>query len=65
MLSDTVNARVQLSDTTYTHIDKRGKPTIRSQIEFARLARKALEEKEVIGKEEAYKPLRNPHFESD
>lgn len=65
MLSDTVNARIQLSDTTYTHIDKRGKPIIRSQIEFARLARKALEEKEVIAKKEAYKPLRNPHFEAN
>ncbi len=65
MLSDTVNARVQLPDTTYTHIDKRGKPIIRSQTEFARLARKALEEKEVLNHEEPYKPLRNPHFESN
>ena len=39
MLSDTVNARIQQPDTTYAHIDKRGKAVINSQTEFARLAR--------------------------
>lgn len=63
MLKDTVNARVQLPDTSYTHIDKRGKPVVRSQIEFARLARQALNEKEVLSKEEPYKPQKSPTAE--
>ncbi|MCI9273050.1 MAG: RNA degradosome polyphosphate kinase [Clostridiales bacterium] len=65
MLSDTVNARVQLPDTTYTHIDKRGKQVVRSQIEFARLARKALDDKEVLSEEQPYKPLKSPRFEGN
>ena len=48
MLSDTVNARIQQPDTTYAHIDKRGKAVINSQTEFARLAREALEAKQVV-----------------
>ena len=40
MLKDTVNARIQLSDTTYLHIDKRGKRVINSQTQFSQLAKK-------------------------
>lgn len=44
MLSDTVNARIQHNDTSYTLIDRRGKRRINSQIEFSRIAKKALKE---------------------
>ena len=53
MLSDTVNARIQQPDTTYAHIDKRGKAVINSQTEFARLAREALEAKQVVDEKKA------------
>ncbi len=60
MWNDTVNARVQSSDTSYSHIDRRGKPTIRSQQEFARLAKQALREKEHAVQEESYQPRMHP-----
>ncbi|MGN0550745.1 MAG: RNA degradosome polyphosphate kinase [Acutalibacteraceae bacterium] len=41
MLSDTVNARIQLPDTSYIHIDKRGKRLVNSQRVFSTLAAKA------------------------
>ena len=64
MLSDTVNARIQLSDTQYVHIDKRGKPLINSQTEFSRLAQKALEEKQVeISNDFPYQPLQRMDVE--
>lgn len=40
MLSDTVNMRVQRSDTTYKLVDKRGKKLINSQLEFSKKALK-------------------------
>lgn len=53
MLSDTVNARIQHNDTSYTLIDRRGKRRINSQIEFSRIAKKALKEakKEIVTRE--------------
>ncbi len=53
MLNDTVNARVQNSDTTYTLIDRRGKKKVNSQTEFSKLAKKALKDakKEVVTRE--------------
>ena len=62
MLSDTVNARIQQPDTTYAHIDKRGKAVINSQTEFARLAREALEAKQVVEKK-PYVPKKAPTFD--
>lgn len=63
LLSDTVNARMQLPDTSYVHIDKRGKPVINCQLEFARLAREARKAKELPDEDLPYKPLRNPEAE--
>ncbi|HHZ06121.1 MAG TPA: RNA degradosome polyphosphate kinase [Clostridiales bacterium] len=45
MLSDTVNARIQNNDSSYTLIDKRGKRKINSQLEFSRMAKKILKSK--------------------
>lgn len=47
-LSDTVNARIQLSDTTYLNIDKRGKRVVNSQTEFSELAKKELRKNKKI-----------------
>lgn len=41
MLKDTVNARRQQSDTTYTPVDKRGKKNLNCQKYFSKLAAKA------------------------
>lgn len=48
MLSDTVNARIQLPDTSYLHIDKRGKRVLNSQTEFSELAKKELRKNKKI-----------------
>ena len=40
MMSDNTNARIQLPDTTYVHIDKRGKRIVNSQKNFYLLAKK-------------------------
>ena len=62
-LSDTVNARKQNSDTTYTLVDKRGKKRINSQLEFSRLAKKAL--KDVKKDNIASKEIGTPRFAND
>ena len=41
MLKDTLNTRIQKSDTSYVNVDKRGKKRLNSQKEFSMLARKA------------------------
>ena len=58
MLSDTVNARVQRSDTSYTLVDKRGKRKVNSQMEFAKQAKKALKD----AKKEAVQEIGKPRF---
>lgn len=62
MLSDNVNARIQQSDTTYLHIDKRGKVVINSQKEFSRKAHESLERLEDAVMFEPYKPLKAPEI---
>lgn len=42
MWNDTVNTRVQLPDTNYVMVDKRGKKALNCQTEFAQLAKKDL-----------------------
>lgn len=44
MWNDTVNSRVQNSNTAYTLVDRRGRRRINSQMEFSKLAKKALKE---------------------
>lgn len=64
MLSDTVNARTQLSDTQYVHIDKRGKALVNCQTEFSKLAQQALEAKQVdTSSDFPYQPLRRADVE--
>lgn len=59
MLSDTVNTRVQNSDTTYTLMDKRGKRKVNSQMEFSKQAKKALKEAK---KDNAQQQVGTPKF---
>ena len=59
MLSDTVNARIQLSDTKYVHVDRRGKEQINSHTEFAKRAKIMQEEKNYRGSEKPYRTLRD------
>lgn len=42
MWNDTVNTRIQLPDTNYVMIDRRGKKSLNCQTEFAHLAKKGL-----------------------
>lgn len=63
MMSDTINARIQNSDMTYSHIDKRGKQPLNSQTEFYRLAKEALSSKIKIGENKLFVPLKSEHIE--
>lgn len=58
LLSDTVNSRVQLPDTTYVHVRKRGKTAVNCQREFSRLAQEAQKQKENAEKQKPFKPLK-------
>ena len=42
---DTVNTRIQLPDTTYVHIDRRGKPPLNCHLKFARRAHRRAQER--------------------
>ena len=57
MLKDTVNARIQLPNTKYVHIDKRGKAILNSHLEFSKLAKEALKLKSERNDEKPYVPL--------
>ena len=45
MWQDNINTRVQLSNTKYVMLDKRGKKHLNCQTEFAQLTKKALKQK--------------------
>lgn len=53
MWSDTVNSRIQHSNTAYTLVDKRGRKKINCQAEFSKIAKKSLKEakKSVVSRE--------------
>ena len=53
MLSDTINARIMHSDTTYEHIDRRGKAAVNSHREFSKLANQAVK---ALAEPDASKP---------
>ena len=64
MLNDTVNTRIQDSDTTYVLVDRRGKKPHNCQREFADMAKKALSSKRNIEKEERqFIPLTGEHIQ--
>ena len=59
MLNDNLNARVMQPDTTYQHIDRRGKTACNCQIVFAETAQDAVKQLEELDKTKPYKPIRN------
>lgn len=59
MLSDNINARILRSDTSYLHIDKRGKTLCNCQTEFAKLARNALSQLEEQDANKPFTPIQN------
>lgn len=62
MLHDTVNARIQNPDATYTMVDKRGKQRLNSQTYFSKLALKAQKNAKNIT---AIKTIGTPIFPAD
>lgn len=59
MLSDNINARILRSDTSYLHIDKRGKTLCNCQTEFAKLARNALSQLEEQDANKPFTPIQS------
>ena len=53
MLSDTINARIMNSDTSYEHIDRRGTAAVNSHREFSKRAAQALK---ALSEPDASKP---------
>ena len=66
MLSDVLNTRIQLPDTTYELLDRRGKKVRNCQREFSEMAKKALSEKRTVEIEEnRFKPLTKSNHVSE
>ena len=59
MWNDNINARMLRSDTTYEHIDRRGKAPHNSQVEFSIMAQKAVKALQVPDASQPYKPIRS------
>ena len=57
MLSDTTNARFMQSDTSYEHVDLRGKKKISSQLTFYHEAQARLKELQSIEKDSVLIPI--------
>ena len=58
VLKDVLNTRIQLPDTTYELLDRRGKTIHNCQREFSDMAEKALAAKRTVEKEEnRFKPM--------
>ena len=57
MLSDTTNARYMQSDTSYVHVDLRGKQKISSQLTFYREAQERLKALQAIEKDSVLIPI--------
>ena len=58
MMKDVLNTRIQLPDTSYELIDRRGKKLHNCQTDFSEMAKKALASKRTVEKEEnRFKPL--------
>ncbi len=65
MLEDTTNARMQLSDTTYVHVDRRGKAVCNCQREFSKLAQAAVKSKEGLPEDQPFVPIRSADLKND
>lgn len=59
MWNDNLNARMLRSDTTYEHIDRRGKTSHNCQVEFSAMAQKTVKALQVPDASKPYKPIRS------
>lgn len=59
MLSDNINTRVMHADTTYCHIDKRGKAPCDCQADFWRMAQKAAADLVEQDESKPFRPIRS------
>ncbi len=59
MLNDNINTRVMQPDTSYCHIDKRGKVPCDCQSEFWKLAQTAVDQLAKQDESKPYKPIRS------
>lgn len=57
MLRDTINARVMQADTSYEHIDRRGKAAVNCHREFSKLALKAAKARSETEEGQPYIPI--------
>lgn len=65
MLEDTTNARMQLPDTTYVHVERRGKVSHNCQREFSKLAQQAVKGKEKLSEDQPFVPIRSADLKND
>ena len=65
MLEDTTNARMQLPDTSYVHVERRGKVAHNCQREFSKLAQQAVKGKEKLSEEHPFVPIRSADLKND
>lgn len=59
MWSDNINARMLRSDTTYEHIDRRGKAPHNCQVEFSDMAQQAVKALQTPDASKPYQPIRS------
>lgn len=59
MLNDNVNTRVMQADTHYLHLNRRGKPAVNCQTQFAAMAKKALSEMKKTEDTRLLEPIRD------
>ena len=59
MKNDTVNARMQLPDTSYVHIDRRGRGAVNCHRLFADRARQESEDRKSVKEDKPFQPIRS------
>ena len=59
MKNDTVNARMQLPDTSYVHIDRRGRGAVNCHRLFADRARQEFEDRKSVKEDKPFQPIRS------
>ena len=59
MKNDTVNARMQLPDTSYVHIDRRGRGAVNCHRLFADMAWQEVEDRKSVKEDKPFQPIRS------
>lgn len=63
LLKDNTNTRVELPNTEYADIGRRGKDIVNCHIEFSKLAKQALAKKKNLSHDQPYKTIKSPKFD--